>query len=117
MLSCYYLFSKFDIAAYIVHVGGVYTSNQHQKQWVFVTDGSIMNGLKSEKLINSLLAICFCSPLIDHDSSFPLISCNLAGSTVFTMHYLIIVVFYFIFLQTFSIYFHQLSLNSLLISL
>ncbi|XP_022632511.1 protein BREAST CANCER SUSCEPTIBILITY 2 homolog A isoform X1 [Vigna radiata var. radiata] len=73
---------EFDIAAYIVHVGGVYTSNQHQKQWVFVTDGSIMNGLKSEKLINSLLAICFCSPLIDHDSSFPLISCNLAGSTV-----------------------------------
>ncbi|KAG2394339.1 Protein BREAST CANCER SUSCEPTIBILITY 2-like protein [Vigna angularis] len=74
--------NEFDIAAYIVHVGGVYTSNQHQKQWVFVTDGSIMNGLQSEKLINSLLAICFCSPLIDHDSSFPLISCNLAGSTV-----------------------------------
>ncbi|XP_027931452.1 protein BREAST CANCER SUSCEPTIBILITY 2 homolog B-like isoform X2 [Vigna unguiculata] len=76
------LSNEFDIAAHIVHVGGVYTSNQHQKQWVFVTDGSIMNGLQSENLINSLLAICFCSPLIDHDSSFPLISYNLAGSTV-----------------------------------
>jgi len=86
-LSCHYVHSEFDIAAYVVHVGRVYTSNQQKKQWVFVTDGSIMNGLQSEKLINSLLAICFCSPLIDHDSSFPLFNYNLAGSTVFTMHY------------------------------
>ncbi|KAG4969169.1 hypothetical protein JHK85_035590 [Glycine max] len=73
--------NEFDITAYVVHVGGVYISNQQKKQWVFVTDGSIMNGLQSEKLIDSLLAICFCSPLIDHDS-FPPINYNLAGSTV-----------------------------------
>ncbi|CAJ1921931.1 unnamed protein product, partial [Sphenostylis stenocarpa] len=76
------LSNEFDIAAYVVHVGGVYISSQQKKQWVFVTDGSIMNDLQSEKLIDSLLAICFCSPLIDQDSSFPLISYNLAGSTV-----------------------------------
>jgi len=76
-----------------------------------------MNGLQSENLINSLLAICFCSPLIDHDSSFPLISYNLAGSTVFKMRYLIIAVFDFIFMHMVSIYFHQFSLKSLLISL
>ncbi|KAG5128994.1 hypothetical protein JHK84_035391 [Glycine max] len=75
------LSNEFDITAYVVHVGGVYISNQQKKQWVFVTDGSIMNGLQSEKLIDSLLAICFCSPLIDHDS-FPPINYNLAGSTV-----------------------------------
>lgn len=74
-----------------MHVGGVYISNQQKKQWVFVTDGSIMNGLQSEKLIDSLLAICFCSPLIDHDS-FPPINYNLAGSTVITIHYLIIAI-------------------------
>ncbi|RDX88899.1 Protein BREAST CANCER SUSCEPTIBILITY 2-like B, partial [Mucuna pruriens] len=75
------LSNEFDIAAYVVHVGEVYTSSQQKKQWVFVTDGSIMNGLQSEKLANSLLAICFCSPLIDYDS-FPPINYNLAGSTV-----------------------------------
>ncbi|KHN39941.1 Breast cancer type 2 susceptibility protein like [Glycine soja] len=75
------LSNEFDITAYVVHVGGVYISNQQKKQWVFATDGSIMNGLQSEKLIDSLLAICFCSPLIDHDS-FPPINYNLAGSTV-----------------------------------
>ncbi|KAL2340475.1 hypothetical protein Fmac_008415 [Flemingia macrophylla] len=75
------LSNEFDIAAYVVHVGEVYTSSQQKKQWVFVTDGSIMNGLQSEKLIDSLLAICFCSPLIGYDS-FPPINYNLAGSTV-----------------------------------
>ncbi|KAK7393765.1 hypothetical protein VNO78_22329 [Psophocarpus tetragonolobus] len=75
------LYNEFDIAAHVVHVGGVYTSSQQKKQWVFVTDGSIMKGLQSEQLINSLLAICFCSPLIDYDSSPP-INYNLAGSTV-----------------------------------
>ncbi|XP_027361292.1 protein BREAST CANCER SUSCEPTIBILITY 2 homolog B-like [Abrus precatorius] len=74
------LSNEFDIAAYVVHVGEVYTSSQQKKQWVFVTDGSIMNG-QLEKLLNSLLAICFCSPLIDYDS-FPPINYNLAGSTV-----------------------------------
>ncbi|KAK7344501.1 hypothetical protein VNO77_14169 [Canavalia gladiata] len=75
------LSNEFDIAAYVVHVGEVYTSSQQKKQWVFVTDGSITNGLQSEELVNSLLAICFCSPLIDYDS-FPPINYNLAGSTV-----------------------------------
>ncbi|XP_045814666.1 protein BREAST CANCER SUSCEPTIBILITY 2 homolog A-like [Trifolium pratense] len=75
------LSNEFDIAAFVVHVGEVYTSNQQKKQWVFVTDGSIMHGLRSEKLMDTLLAICFCSPLIDHDS-FPPINYNLAGSTV-----------------------------------
>ncbi|RHN50835.1 putative nucleic acid-binding protein [Medicago truncatula] len=54
---------------------------QQKKQWVFVTDGSIMKGLQSEKFTDTLLAIFFCSPLIDHDS-FPPINHNLAGSTV-----------------------------------
>ncbi|PNY03194.1 breast cancer protein 2-like 2a [Trifolium pratense] len=67
------LSNEFDIAAFVVHVGEVYTSNQQKKQWVFVTDGSIM--------MDKLLAICFCSPLIDHDS-FPPINYNLTGSTV-----------------------------------
>lgn len=82
-----FLYSEFDIAAYVVHVGEVYTSSQQKKQWVFVTDGSIKHGLQSEKLINSLLAICFCTPSIDYDS-FPPINYNLAGSTVITMQYL-----------------------------
>ncbi|KEH25626.1 breast cancer type 2 susceptibility-like protein [Medicago truncatula] len=55
--------------------------SQQKKQWVFVTDGSIMKGLQSEKFTDTLLAIFFCSPLIDHDS-FPPINHNLAGSTV-----------------------------------
>ncbi|CAL0323227.1 unnamed protein product [Lupinus luteus] len=73
------LSSEFDIAAHVVHVGEVYLSSQQKKQWVFVTDGSIMHGLQSETI--SLLAICFCSPSIDYDS-LPLINYNLAGSTV-----------------------------------
>lgn len=79
-----FLYSEFDIAAFVVHVGEVYTSSQQKKQWVFVTDGSIMCGLQSEKLINNLLAICFCSPSVDH-ASFPPINYNLAGSTVIAM--------------------------------
>ncbi|XP_061357187.1 protein BREAST CANCER SUSCEPTIBILITY 2 homolog B-like [Gastrolobium bilobum] len=75
-LSGISLSNEFDIAAYVVYVGEVYTSAQQRKQWVFVTDGSIMGGL-----INSLLGICFCSPSIDYDSSPP-INYNLAGSTV-----------------------------------
>lgn len=78
-----FLYSEFDIAALVVHVGDVCTLNEQkkQKQWVFVTDGSITHGLQSEKLIDSLLAICFWSPLIDHHS-FPPINHKLAGSTV-----------------------------------
>ncbi|XP_024633428.1 protein BREAST CANCER SUSCEPTIBILITY 2 homolog A isoform X2 [Medicago truncatula] len=75
------LSNEFDVVAFVVHVGKVYTSSQQKKQWVFVTDGSIMNGLQSQKVTDTLLAICFCSPLFDHDS-FPPINHNLAGSTV-----------------------------------
>lgn len=81
-----FLYSEFDVAAYVVHVGEVYQSSQQKKQWIFVSDGS-MYGLQSEKLTNTLLAICFCSPLIDHDS-FPPINYNLAGSTVITMYFI-----------------------------
>ncbi|KAI5406542.1 protein BREAST CANCER SUSCEPTIBILITY 2 homolog A [Lathyrus oleraceus] len=73
--------NEFDVVAFVVHVGEVYTSSQQKKQWVFVTDESIMYGLQSEELMDTLLAICFCSPLIEHDS-FPPINHNLAGSTV-----------------------------------
>jgi breast cancer 2 susceptibility protein len=79
-----FLYSEFDVVAFVVHVGKVYTSSQQKKQWIFVTDGSIMNGLQSGKFIDTLLAICFCSPLFDHDS-FPPINHNLAGSTVITL--------------------------------
>lgn len=78
-----FLYSEFDVVAFVVHVGEVYTSSQQKKQWVFVTDESIMYGLQSEELMDTLLAICFCSPLIEHDS-FPPINHNLAGSTVIT---------------------------------
>jgi hypothetical protein len=81
-----FLYSEFDIVAFVVHVGKAYTSGQQNKQWVFVTDGSIMKGLQSEKFIDTLLAICFCTPLINHDS-FPPINQNLVGSTVITLFY------------------------------
>lgn len=74
------LFSEFDIAALVVHVGEVYTAAHQKRQWVFVTDSSISE-LQSEKLSNSLLAISFCSSYID-DNSYAPINYNLAGSTV-----------------------------------
>ncbi|KAK8665667.1 hypothetical protein V6N13_005829 [Hibiscus sabdariffa] len=73
------LSSEFDIAAYVVYVGEVYTASHQKKQWVFVTDDSISD-LQSG-LSNSLLAISFCSPSIDDDSFAP-INSNLAGSMV-----------------------------------
>ncbi|XP_050382987.1 protein BREAST CANCER SUSCEPTIBILITY 2 homolog A-like [Argentina anserina] len=74
------LSSDFDIAAFVVFVGDVYTAGHQKKQWVFVTDGSISVS-KSEELNNSLLAICFCSPHIDDQPDAP-INYNLTGSTV-----------------------------------
>ncbi|KAE8686923.1 Detected protein of confused Function [Hibiscus syriacus] len=73
------LSSEFDIAAYVVYVGEVYTASHQKKQWVFVTDDSISD-LQSG-LSNSLLAISFCSPSIDDDSFAP-INSNLVGSMV-----------------------------------
>ncbi|PON42490.1 Breast cancer type 2 susceptibility protein [Parasponia andersonii] len=74
------LSSEFDIAAFVVLVGEVYKGAQQMKQWVFVTDRSISD-LQSEEFSDCLLAICFCSPYIDDDSSIPF-NRNLAGSTV-----------------------------------
>ncbi|XWS43893.1 hypothetical protein CRYUN_Cryun16bG0143700 [Craigia yunnanensis] len=74
------LSSEFDIAAYVVYVGEVYTAAHQKKQWVFVTDDSISD-LLSEGLSDSLLAIGFCSPCIDEDSFAP-INSNLVGSLV-----------------------------------
>ncbi|XWS60009.1 hypothetical protein CRYUN_Cryun08bG0171400 [Craigia yunnanensis] len=74
------LSSEFDIAAYVVYVGEVYTAAHQKKQWVFVTDDSISDSL-SEGLSDSLLAISFCSPCIDEDSFAP-INSNLVGSMV-----------------------------------
>ncbi|CAK9150441.1 unnamed protein product [Ilex paraguariensis] len=72
------LSSEFDIAAFVVYVGEMYTAAYQKKQWVFVTDGSISE-LQSKEPYNSLLAISFCSPSCD---SFAPINFNLAGSTV-----------------------------------
>ncbi|KAA8517722.1 hypothetical protein F0562_015219 [Nyssa sinensis] len=74
------LSTEFDIAAFVVYVGEVYTAAHQKKQWVFVTDGSISD-LHVEDPSNSLLAISFCSTHIDCDSFAP-INYNLVGSTV-----------------------------------
>ncbi|XP_039009037.1 protein BREAST CANCER SUSCEPTIBILITY 2 homolog B-like isoform X2 [Hibiscus syriacus] len=71
------LSSEFDIAAYVVYVGEVYTASHQKKQWVFVTDDSISD--PQSGLSNSLLAISFCSPSIDDDSFAP-INSNLVRS-------------------------------------
>ncbi|XP_077214363.1 protein BREAST CANCER SUSCEPTIBILITY 2 homolog B-like isoform X3 [Tasmannia lanceolata] len=76
------LASEFDIAAVVVYVGEVYVSGHQKKQWVFMTDGSESGTeLQSEGSSNSLLAVCFCSPVTDNDSLTP-ISYNLTGSIV-----------------------------------
>ncbi|KAK9196195.1 hypothetical protein WN943_004323 [Citrus x changshan-huyou] len=74
------LSSEFDIAAFVVHVGDVYEDSQQKKQWIFVTDGSMLE-LQLEDLSKSLLAISISSPYIDDDSFSP-INYNLVGSTV-----------------------------------
>ncbi|XP_022766252.1 protein BREAST CANCER SUSCEPTIBILITY 2 homolog B-like [Durio zibethinus] len=74
------LSSEFDIAAYVVYVGEVYTSAHQKKQWVFVTDDSISD-LVLEGSSDSLLAISFCSPCIDENTFAP-INSNLVGSMV-----------------------------------
>ncbi|XP_019053257.1 PREDICTED: protein BREAST CANCER SUSCEPTIBILITY 2 homolog B-like isoform X2 [Nelumbo nucifera] len=76
------LSSEFDIAAVVVHVGEIYISGNQKKQWVFVTDGSVSGfALHSEGASDCLLAISFCSPVVDNDSFAP-INYNLTGSTV-----------------------------------
>ncbi|KAJ4971883.1 hypothetical protein NE237_004982 [Protea cynaroides] len=73
---------EFDIAAVVVYVGEVYISSNQKRQWVFVTDGSISEPeLQLEGSADCLLAVSFCLPDTDNDSSAP-INCNLEGSTV-----------------------------------
>lgn len=73
----------------MVHVGDVYEDSQQKKQWVFVTDGSMLE-LQLEDLSKSLLAISISSPYIDDDSFSP-INYNLVGSTVSIMLFLLTV--------------------------
>ncbi|CAH8354605.1 unnamed protein product [Eruca vesicaria subsp. sativa] len=74
------LSSEFDIAAYVVYVGNVYTDVEQNKQWVFVTDGSTQHS-RSGEISNSLLAISFSNPSKD-DLLTPHISHKLVGSVV-----------------------------------
>ncbi|WZZ37568.1 hypothetical protein YC2023_033827 [Brassica napus] len=74
------LSSEFDIAAYVVYVGNVYTDVEQKKQWVFVTDGSTQRS-RSGEISNSLLAISFSTPSMD-DLPTPHISHSLVGSVV-----------------------------------
>ncbi|XP_018474420.1 protein BREAST CANCER SUSCEPTIBILITY 2 homolog B isoform X2 [Raphanus sativus] len=74
------LSSEFDIAAYVVYVGNVYTDVEQKKQWVFVTDGSTQHS-RSGEISNSLLAISFSTPSKD-DLPTPHISQSLVGSVV-----------------------------------
>ncbi|WZY79877.1 hypothetical protein YC2023_026261 [Brassica napus] len=73
-------FHEFDIAAYVVYVGNVYTDVEQKKQWVFVTDGSTQRS-RSGEISNSLLAISFSTPSMD-DLPTPHISHSLVGSVV-----------------------------------
>lgn len=75
-------FSEFDMAAVVVYVGEVYVTGQRKKQWIFVTDGSILGfELQMEEPSNCLLAVCFNSSIIENDSISPF-GYNLAGSIV-----------------------------------
>ncbi|ESQ47359.1 hypothetical protein EUTSA_v10027627mg [Eutrema salsugineum] len=74
------LSSEFDIAAYVVYVGNVYTDVEQKKQWVFVTDGSFQR-LHSGEISYSLFAISFSTPSMD-DFPITLFSQNLVGSVV-----------------------------------
>ncbi|KAM0948097.1 putative breast cancer type 2 susceptibility protein [Dioscorea sansibarensis] len=76
------LASEFDIAAVVVHVGEVCLSGRQKKQWVFMTDGSC-GGSDSEfeGPYSCLLAVNFCGPIFNNDSS-SLVSHNLSGTVV-----------------------------------
>ncbi|KAL0842783.1 hypothetical protein Bca101_016028 [Brassica carinata] len=73
-------FHEFDIAAYVVYVGNVFTDVEQKKQWVFVTDGSTQHS-RSGEISNNLLAIRFSTPSMD-DLPTPQISHSLVGSVV-----------------------------------
>ncbi|KAH7667550.1 Breast cancer type 2 susceptibility protein [Dioscorea alata] len=76
------LASEFDIAAVVVHVGEVCLSGRQKKQWVFMTDGSCGSSDSGfEGPYSCLLAVNFCGPILNNDSS-SLISHNLSGTVV-----------------------------------
>ncbi|KAH0455034.1 hypothetical protein IEQ34_016958 [Dendrobium chrysotoxum] len=81
-LMLLFIFSEFDISAVVVYVGEAYLSGCQRKQWIFVTDGSecICNSLTEDEH-DSLLAISFCSPILDNDSLAPINQC-LSGNAV-----------------------------------
>ncbi|KVI03323.1 BRCA2, oligonucleotide/oligosaccharide-binding 1 [Cynara cardunculus var. scolymus] len=72
-------FLEFDVAAFVIYVGEVHTSAHQNRQWVFVADGTSIS--HPHELSDALLAISFCSPSVDCDSTVP-INYNLVGSTV-----------------------------------
>ncbi|KAH9612733.1 hypothetical protein KSS87_006715 [Heliosperma pusillum] len=74
------LSSEFDTAVFVVYVGLEHVDGPQKKQWVFVTDGSLSE-LKTDDSTILLLAISFCSPCTDDDSTSP-INYNLVGSIV-----------------------------------
>ncbi|GAB4834031.1 hypothetical protein Ancab_032285 [Ancistrocladus abbreviatus] len=71
---------EFDTTALVIHVGQVYMAAQQRRQWVFVTDGSILRS-EADESADSLLAISFCSPCTEGDSAPP-VNYNLVGSIV-----------------------------------
>ncbi|XP_047949061.1 protein BREAST CANCER SUSCEPTIBILITY 2 homolog B-like [Salvia hispanica] len=74
------LSSEFDMVALVVYVGEVYRQGHQQRQWVFVTDESAAE-LFLEGSPDVLLAINFCLPYVEFDSSVPMNS-SVAGSVV-----------------------------------
>ncbi|KAL2557929.1 Protein BREAST CANCER SUSCEPTIBILITY 2-like protein B [Forsythia ovata] len=74
------LSSEFDIAAFVVYVGEVYTAAHQKKQWVFVTDESTSE-LYTKESSDTLLAISLFLPYMECDSFAP-VNYNVAGSVV-----------------------------------
>ncbi|XP_051142662.1 protein BREAST CANCER SUSCEPTIBILITY 2 homolog B-like [Andrographis paniculata] len=76
------LSSEFDIAAFVVYVGEVYTHGHQQKQWVFVTDGSTDESCENRSQ-DTLLAINFCLPCAESCSyTCAPVNSNIAASVV-----------------------------------
>ncbi|KAJ0978350.1 hypothetical protein J5N97_013824 [Dioscorea zingiberensis] len=66
----------------VVHVGELYLSGRQKKQWLFMTDGSCSTSdSQFEEPYCCLLAVNFCAPNVNNDSS-ALISHNLSGNVV-----------------------------------
>jgi len=71
------LYSEFDIAVLVLHVGEPYSYGKRKRQWLFVSDSSVdLDGLCEQS--ETILAIDFSSPC---DSFIP-VDHSLAGFTV-----------------------------------